>query len=220
MTKPRLAILGGTFDPIHKAHLACALYVQDLLKPSQVQLMPCHLPPHRATPGVSSAHRAAMVQLALAPYPGLALQNLELEQQRPSYTVDSLLELKERYPSHQLFFILGSDSLAYFKSWKNWQQILELSHLLVCQRPSTNKSQGDIPSLLANFGEDVSLLTEANAPKLKEAGQIFYLDNAPLDLSATQIRNWLRQGLVAQAGEYLSQEVGTYIAQHQLYQAI
>jgi len=213
MTKPKLAIFGGTFDPVHLAHLHCALYVQQLLGNAHVQLMPCHLPAHRGSPGVSAAHRAAMLELAIANYPGLTVQYLELEQHRPSYTVDSLRQLHLLNPEQELYFVLGSDSLAYFKSWKNWQEILELSHLLVCQRPGFSATTGDCEHLLTQFGvNSVSAITS-------KTGAIVWLDNAPEDLSATQLRLWLQQpGQGQHSG--LDPAVLDYIRQHQLYQSI
>ncbi|MFC4655082.1 nicotinate-nucleotide adenylyltransferase [Rheinheimera marina] len=215
MTKPRLAILGGTFDPVHKAHLACALYVQQLLQPEQVQLMPCHLPAHRSSPGVSPEHRAAMVKLAIAPHPGLSLQTLELDQHRPSYTADSLQQLALLYPQHQLLFVMGSDSLAYFKSWKKWQSILELSHLVVCQRPGSGRTDGDCAALLDQFG-----VATPKQLAVQQSGAILWLDNAPMDLSASQIRQLLQSPQPELAAPLLDSRVLDYIRQHQLYQAM
>ncbi len=215
MTKARLAILGGTFDPVHQAHIACALYVQQLLQPEQVQLMPCHLPAHRSSPGVSPQHRAAMVELAIAPYPGLTLQPLELNQHKPSYTADSLEQLRVLYPEHQLLFVMGSDSLTYFKSWKKWQSILELSHLVVCQRPGYSRTEGDCPALLQQFGTE-----SKDRLSTKPSGVILWLDNAPLDLSATQVRHCLRTGQQQALHQWLDAKVLAYIRHHRLYQAL
>ena len=119
MTK-HIGILGGTFDPVHNGHIACADYVQRECGLDTVRLMPCHLPPHRATPGVSAEQRAAMVQLAISAYPKLALERLELDKQSPSYTFDSLQLLHQREPDCRFYFVIGMDSLCYFRQWKNW----------------------------------------------------------------------------------------------------
>ncbi len=207
------AVFGGTFDPIHKAHLACAQYVLTHCAVREVQLMPCHLPAHRASPGVSAEHRAAMVQIAIQDMPGLQLQPLELNKHSPSYTVDSLRLLREQYPRGGLLFVMGMDSLAYFKQWHQWQSILQLAHLVVCQRPGSTAADGDCPALLEQFGtnslQDLHLL---------DCGKIMLLDNPPLDLSATRIRTLLEKSQsAAELSQLLPAEVLQYIKTERLY---
>lgn len=207
------AVFGGTFDPIHKAHLACAQYVLTHCAVREVQLMPCHLPAHRASPGVSAEHRAAMVQIAIQDMPGLQLQPLELNKHSPSYTVDSLRLLREQHPRGGLLFVMGMDSLAYFKQWHQWQSILQLAHLVVCQRPGSTAADGDCPALLEQFGtnslQDLHLL---------DCGKIMLLDNPPLDLSATRIRTLLEKSQsAAELSQLLPAEVLQYIKTERLY---
>jgi nicotinate-nucleotide adenylyltransferase len=210
------AVFGGTFDPIHLAHLACAQYVLKHCAVREVQLMPCHLPPHRASPGVSAEHRAAMVQLAIQHMPGVTLQSLELNKHSPSYTVDSLRLLRELYPRGGLMFVMGMDSLAYFKQWHQWQSILQLAHLVVCQRPGSTAEDGDCPSLLQHYGtssmQDLHLL---------DAGKIMLLDNPPLNLSATRIRTLLEKNQPsAELTQLIPAEVLQYIKAERLYSGI
>lgn len=207
------AVFGGTFDPIHKAHLACAQYVLSHCAVSEVQLMPCHLPPHRASPGVSAEHRAAMVQLAIQNMPGVHLQPLELSKHSPSYTVDSLRLLREQYPRGGLLFVMGMDSLAYFKQWHQWQSILQLAHLVVCQRPGSSAEDGDCPALLQQYGtkalQDLHLL---------DAGKIMLLDNQPMDLSATRVRTLLEKNQQSsELTQLIPAEVLQYIKTERLY---
>ena len=211
MTK-HIGILGGTFDPVHNGHIACADYVQRECGLDTVRLMPCHLPPHRATPGVSAEQRAAMVQLAIAGYPKLALERLELDKQSPSYTVDSLQLLHQREPDSRFYFIIGMDSLCYFRQWKNWQRVLQLAHLLVCERPGYQATEGDAPFLLQQYGvADIAVLQQSTA------GGILLLDNPLFAISATDIRRQLQQH--STAGSALDPAVLNYIQLQQLYQA-
>ena len=211
MTK-HIGILGGTFDPVHNGHIACADYVQRECGLDTVKLMPCHLPPHRATPGVSAEQRAAMVQLAIAGYPKLALERLELDKQSPSYTVDSLQLLHQREPDSRFYFIIGMDSLCYFRQWKNWQRVLQLAHLLVCERPGYQATEGDAPFLLQQYGvADIAALQQS------AAGGILLLDNPLFAVSATDIRRQLQQH--STAGSALDPAVLNYIQLQQLYQA-
>lgn len=212
MTKRRIGLLGGTFDPIHQGHIRCADFVQKNCGLDEVRLMPCHLPPHRATPGVSGKQRAAMVQLAIAPYRQLTLETLELDKLSPSYTVDSLTLLHERERQAQFYFIIGMDSLCYFRQWKDWQGILQLSHLLVCQRPGYSVNDGDAPFLLQQYG-----VTHFAAMQHADKGHILLLDNPLTDISATDIRRQLHNH--TPNGETLAPAVLNYIQTQQLYQS-
>lgn len=196
---------GGTFDPIHQGHLQSALYVQQACQLDSLDLLPCHLPPHRDSPS-SSAHRVEMVRLAIAPYPQLQLNLLELERDTPSYTVDTLTELRRQYPADILCFVIGMDSLCYFTRWHRWPDILALCHLLVLQRPGYSAASGDAPGLLQQFGsQSVAALREFSN------GKILLLQNPPVDVSATAIRNGAAPA---------TQQIGAvqdFIRQHGLY---
>lgn len=208
---PLIGIFGGTFDPVHQGHLACARYVLDHCHLDQLQLMPCHMPPHRASPGVSAEHRAKMIELAIANEPKMQLQLLELNRNSPSYTFDSLTLLKQALPGSTLAFVIGMDSLCYFKQWYQWQQILTLSHLIVCRRPGYQSDEGDAPALLKAYGADISALRQS------EYGAIVVLDNPDFAPSATAIRTALAQN--AKNISELAPSVLNYIQQQQLYQS-
>lgn len=204
--KPLLrGFYGGTFDPIHQGHLLSALYVQQACQLDSLDLLPCHLPPHRDSPS-SSTHRAEMVRLAIAPYPQLQLNLLELQRDTPSYTVDTLTALRRQYPSDILCFVIGMDSLCYFTRWHRWRDILALCHLLVLQRPGYSAASGDAPALLQQFGcPSVSALRDT------KHGHILLLQNPPVDVSATAIRS----GEAAPAQQIPA--VQAYIELHGLY---
>lgn len=205
-----IGILGGTFDPIHQGHLACALHVQQQCKLSEVRLMPCHIPPHRASPGVSAQHRANMVELAITDFPLLRLETLELEKTTPSYTVESLQILKQRYPEQSLAFIIGMDSLISFRQWYNWQAIFRLAHLIVCQRPGYSIDQGDAADLSVQYGQtDFTLLQR------HQAGGLFIVDNPLYPVSATALRQQLQ---TRQPEDGIPEKVLNYIQRHGLYQ--
>lgn len=210
MTQTKLlGIFGGTFDPIHLGHLAVARYVLEHCQLDSVKLMPCHLPPHRATPGVSSAERARMVELAINTEPKLELELLELSLQQPSYSVNSLTLLQQQHPDAQLCFIIGMDSLQYFRSWHQWQQILVLAHLIVLKRPGYSAKDGDAPELLAKYRISLTEL------RTRPAGGILLLDNPEFPESATFVREQLAVNPTVQA--MLPPAVLRYIQQHGLY---
>jgi nicotinate-nucleotide adenylyltransferase len=201
---------GGTFDPIHQGHLQLALYVLANCQLNQLDLLPSHIPPHRATPGSSSAHRAAMVRLAIAGHPGLVINELELRKNQPSYTVDTLSALKQQFPDDHLCFLIGMDSLCNFKSWHRYQHILQLAHLIVLQRPGYQPDKGDAPSLLAEFQA-----TERKELQQQAAGKILLLDNPTYAISASKIRGQYQQNQLDPQLQIPA--VQQYIEQHQLY---
>lgn len=208
-----LGFYGGTFDPIHQGHLQLALYVAAHCQLTSLQLLPCHLPPHRAHPGVSSAHRAAMVELAIAPYPQLQLNSLELAKNSPSYTVKTLEQLRAQYPTATLLFVIGMDSLNQFQHWHRYQDILQLCHLLVLQRPGYQATTPATVSLLQRYqAADLAVLQQ------QSAGGILLLQNPQYDISASQIRHALQQGSDPVPAELQIDAVSRYIRQHGLYQ--
>lgn len=213
VTKPGIAkevgILGGTFDPVHQGHIACADFVRRYCQLDEVRLMPCHIPAHRISPGVDGPSRAEMVKLAIQHHQALALEPLELNKDTPSYTVDSLQLLSAREPDSRFYFIIGMDSLCYFRQWKNWQDILQHCHLLVCQRPGYQATEGDAPYLLEHYG-----VGSLSALKQQATGAILLLPNPLNDISASQLRQQLQQGA---SPATLDPAVLNYIQSRQLY---
>lgn len=209
-TQPVIGIFGGTFDPIHTGHIHCALQVLQQCPLEQVRLMPCHLPPHRATPGVSAQQRADMVKLAIAGHPQLMLETLELEQHRPSYTAISLQQLQQRYPQHKLAFIMGMDAFNQFSSWHRWQDILQCADLIVCQRPEHSRLSCDSKALLTQ-----RQIIDAQQLQQPQNGHILLLEHPLQDISATSLRQQLALSPTQPKG--LDTAVWNYIQQHQLY---
>lgn len=185
----RLAILGGTFDPVHVGHLRSALEVGELLDLDEVRLMPNALPPHRDMPSVSALQRLQMVQLAVANEPLLTVDARELQRDKPSWTIDTLISVRaELAAEDQLFFVLGWDALCGLSSWQRWRELLDYCHLLVLQRPDMQASLPEpVQALLAE--RQVDSWQQAQGP----AGSIVFLQQTPLAVSATAIRQLLAE---------------------------
>lgn len=184
-------ILGGTFDPVHHAHLRTALELRDRLAIDAVTLVPCHLPPHRDEPGATSEQRLAMLHQAVTGEPGLVVDARELNRQTPSYTVDTLLELRgelgEQIP---LAMVVGTDSFASIDRWHQWERLLELAHIIVVQRPGYAVPEGSVASgLLANNAH-----TDAGTLHGCPAGRIWSVALPLLEISATAVRQHIRLG--------------------------
>jgi len=179
-----IGILGGTFDPVHFGHLRTALDVQQQLGLEQVRLIPLRDPPHRATPALAAEQRLALLQAAVADVPEFRIDTRELERAGKSYTLDTLQSLKAEQPSRTLCLLLGSDAFQQFPDWHRPDAILELAHLVVMQRPG----EADPAHYPERITHQVSRLGE------RTAGLILPLQVTQLEISATAIRDMLRQG--------------------------
>jgi cytidyltransferase-like protein len=129
-----LALLGGTFDPVHYGHLRLADEVSRALAPIEVRLVPARDPPHRGAPHASAAHRLAMLRLAQQEFPELVVDAREIERPGKSYTVLTLEGLRAEMPARPLVLIVGADQLLALTAWHRWQALFDLAHLLVVAR--------------------------------------------------------------------------------------
>ncbi|MGP4845656.1 nicotinate-nucleotide adenylyltransferase [Marinobacter sp. 1Y8] len=183
-------ILGGTFDPIHHAHLRTAIEVRERLGAEQVALVPCHLPPHRAEPGATSEQRLAMLEAAIADEPGLVVDDRELARNKPSYTVDTLAALRKTLgETIPLVMIVGTDAFAAIDRWHDWQRLLTLAHIVVVDRPGAEVPADSVAGalLVERATKDPKTLHSA------AAGIIWPVSLPPLDISATGVRRSIRE---------------------------
>lgn len=132
----RVGLLGGTFNPIHYGHLHIADEVRKSCRLDQVWFIPTWSPPHKEVAAeVSFVHRLAMVEAALAAYPGFKACDLEGRRGGTSFSVDTLRQLRSTYPEYEFFFIMGLDSFREISSWRDYQHLFELAHIVVTARP-------------------------------------------------------------------------------------
>lgn len=130
-----LVCYGGTFDPVHNGHLAVACAARDVLD-ADVALVPAHDPPHKGRTRADAAQRAAMLDLALADESGLSVDRRELQRAGPSYTVDTLGELRvELGGDAPIAWLIGADSLLQLHTWHRWRELFERAHIVAVQRP-------------------------------------------------------------------------------------
>lgn len=207
-----IAVMGGTFDPIHFGHLRSALEVYDALPVDAIRLVPAGLPPHRAPPVASAQHRASMVEQAIAGRVDLRLDRRELERPGPSYTVDTLESLRqETGPQQALALCVGADALSGFRTWYRWERILELAHLIVLRRPGTD------PAISETILQGAPLVRAGSPEELRHSpgGSFWLAEVTALDISSTRIRTLLQQGKPADF--LLPQSVLRYIHDQELY---
>lgn len=188
---PLHLMMGGTFDPVHIGHLRMAIELREQLGASEVHLVPCHIPPHRSTPGATSDDRLRMLEAAVKGEAGLCVDDRELRREAPSYTVDTLLELRrELGETSALALILGTDAFAGIDRWHRPEAILDLAHLIVIDRPGYRLPQG---SVAERWVRDHGVKTPAGL-KSVERGRLLTMQLSLLEVSATDVRKRIASG--------------------------
>lgn len=202
-----IAILGGTFDPIHQGHMHIAARVLDRLPIEQLQFMPCAQPVHRNRPRASSRQRCEMIELEIADRPEFALNRIEIEREGPSYMIDSLREMHCRGLT-RLALILGSDSFAAFASWKSPNEILQLAHLVVCRRPGNYSESDAFAACRVDSAEQLAT---------RSAGAVLMLDVDAPDCASSRLREQIAEQ--KNPGDCLGSAVAEYIYRNGLYRS-
>ncbi len=207
-----VGVFGGTFNPIHYGHLRSALELVEHLDLAQCRLVPSAQPPHRDAPACSAHHRAAMVELAVRGEPRLLCDRRELERDGPSYTVDTLQDMRsEMGASHSLVLVVGCDALLGLPTWHRWRALLDFAHIVVLARPGWDLPEGgEIGTWLGEHR-----LSDAAALRDRPAGGVHVESLRPLAISATEIRSLLESGKSARY--LLPEQVLDYIESNRLY---
>jgi nicotinate-nucleotide adenylyltransferase len=135
MTQPRLALFGGTFDPVHVGHLLLAESARAAFHLDRVLFVPTGIPPHKPAASASNKNRLAMLRLALRGNRAFRVYDWEIRQKRQVYSYETIAQIKKRYPRAELFFIGGSDMLRTIPSWKMGRALLDSCTFLVAERP-------------------------------------------------------------------------------------
>jgi len=188
--KQAIGIFGGTFDPVHYGHLRTAWELRSLLDLAELRFMPCAQPPLKAAARASGPQRVAMLEAAISRYDGFAVDQRELSREGPSYTVDTLRELRDELPDTPLCLIIGMDAWRSFTHWERWQDILDLSHIVVAHRPGNTLPQGELADIYQSRAA-------ADADQLHSvlAGSIYIHEVTQLEISSSAIRNLITDGL-------------------------
>ncbi len=196
-----IGVLGGTFDPIHIGHLILAEEVRARLNLAEILFVPAGQPWLKVDSPISPAeHRVEMVRLAIADKPYFKLSTMEIERAGPTYTVDTMAELKAQLGAgDELFFILGWDNLAELPQWRQPSRLIRMCRLVAVPRPDY-----PLPDLKA---------LEASIPGLSQ--RVTLMDKPEIDISASAIRNRVARGLSIH--HLVPEPVDEYIRQHKLY---
>jgi nicotinate-nucleotide adenylyltransferase len=191
----RVGLFGGSFDPVHYAHVALARAALAELRLDEVRWVPAGQAWQKARPLTAAVHREAMLRLALAGEPRFVLDRIEIERAGPSYTLDTVRALAAAQPGTQWFLIIGHDQYAGLHTWSGWQELLALVTLAVANRPGQARE----------VHEDVRRVSHRVVPL------------PMLDISATQVRERVAAG--QDISTLVPPEVARYIDSHRLYRA-
>ncbi|HQQ63211.1 MAG TPA: nicotinate-nucleotide adenylyltransferase [Pseudomonadales bacterium] len=213
-------LFGGSFDPVHEGHLRTAEALRQRLGTTEIFLLPAARSPlkQHSTP---DQHRLAMLQLALRDYPSLKIDDRELRRPPPSFTIDTLRELRlELGAAEPIVWVIGADALEYLSQWKDWQQLTSLAHLLVVERPGGRwPEQGPVADWLAGFTAPCTTDAELNQLQCAPGGKLARINLTPMPVSSTAIRNALAARMPGTAKpDGLPDSVWHYIIEHSLYQ--
>lgn len=212
----RLRILyGGTFDPIHNGHLAVARHARDALH-GIVSLLPARDPPHKGATAVDAAGRARMCALAIDGLAGLEVDTRELRRDAPSWTCDTLREVRaeigDRAP---LALLVGADGFLGLPTWKEWRELAHFAHFVVAERPGFDLDAAMVPELAAEFAPRFT--PSADALHGAPAGLAWRLRQPPTPESATELRRRIAAGQPWR--DWVPAAVADYIVRHHLYGA-
>ncbi len=199
----KIGICGGTFDPFHRGHLEPVLAACERMQWDRVIYIPAHVQPFKQDRDTASGYdRFAMISLSIFEYDALFVSPLELERGSVSYTVDTLEDVRVRFPGATIDWIIGDDNLAKLHEWKSIDRIFTLANFVVLTRGDQR-----VPAAMQ--------LRVAEAEARRSHGSIVFAENATVPISSTEIRRRLRDGEPIE--ELVPPPVSRYIHHYGLY---
>jgi nicotinate-nucleotide adenylyltransferase len=203
-TPRRIGLFGGAFDPPHDAHVALARAAIDELRLDRLHVVPTGDAWHKTRTLSAGVHRLALCRLAFAELPRVVVDERELLRDGPTYTIDTLTELRAEYPGAELFLQIGADQAAAFHTWRRAADILQIATLSIAVRAGLTGTEGQFD------------LSDPLPGLPAEAARVRVLGLPAMPHSATEVRRRVAAGLPA--GHLVPASVAGYIADHHLYQ--
>lgn len=215
--RKRIAIYGGTFDPVHVGHLAIARRVSEIFEIDDFLFVPARVAPHKTNrPVTSGFHRYAMLVLATESDQRVCVSQVELEGPGPQYTVHTLESFRERFGEDaELFFVMGADSWSEITTWREWKRLLTQANLVVVTRPGAVMESDPARDDAANIVDLRGVrrqFTEA-----LQCCQVFLTDAVMIDASATNVRRAVKENDEETLKKLVPMEVANYIRKYGLY---
>jgi nicotinate-nucleotide adenylyltransferase len=208
-TPELIGVFGGTFDPVHRGHFVTIVAVWERLGLDSVRVIPAAIPPHRDPARASGQHRLAMLRLTFESTPGFVVDDVELRREGPSYTIDTLLELRRQRGSDHLCLVLGVDAFLQLPEWHRWREILDQSHIAVMQRAGSGLPDVPEPWWRPFETNDPDSLRKA------QSGRVIQVNVPSVPVSSTSVRKGILQG--RHTSDSLAEPVWNYIRKHELY---
>lgn len=217
VAKPRIALYGGTFDPVHLGHLEVARRVRELFEIEKVVFIPAQVAPHKIGKDVTDPlHRYTMLALATQDDPNLVISKFEIEAPGRCYTVETLTHfLAELGSSNELFFIMGADSWSEIKTWREWERLLTMVNHVVVTRPGHEiETHTSLKNRIVDLrGQQQSAVWQGDLTT-----KIFLTDSVMMDVSATRIRELAAEGEYSKLTDKVPRPVANYIKKYRIYQ--
>ena len=205
-----LGLFGGAFDPVHIGHIRGAAAVQSRLELERIDLLPAAQSPFKEATWADAQHRIAMIRAAVVDSPGLGCDSREINRLGPSFTVDTLLELREENgPDCPLIWIIGADVLETLSKWSRWEALLSLAHFVVLARPGAQSFPSEVVAWLSQHAAERKTLMK------RPAGGVLLMDQPPLNIASSNIRELLEAGRDVRC--LIPRAVMEYIQKHGLY---
>lgn len=220
MSQPkRIAIYGGTFDPVHSGHLEIARRVTQFFGIDEFLFVPAMVAPHKLDREVLPAlHRYAMLALATRTEARLCISTFELDSPGRRYTVDTLFHFRSRFgESADLFFVMGADSWGEITTWREWRRLMTLANLIVVTRPGYEISAASATAEMAANIIDLRGVTEFTGAGEPGSPKVFLSDAVMMDVSATDIRRAVSESDNEKLRSLVPLEVAEYIRKYRLY---
>ena len=218
----RIALYGGTFDPVHTGHIAVAHGLLNLFALDQVLFIPAYVAPHKRVMNVTPAlHRYAMLALATQGEPSFHVSTIELDAPERPFTFETLTQMQSALGDYaQLFFVMGADSWMEITTWREWERVLALANHIVMTRPGYELSAEHVmPGIRERIVDLRGLKKEEAALEIDKNGgaRIYVTDAVNMDVSATMIRQAVHERRDAEWLRYVQPSVADYIRKYGLY---
>lgn len=180
MVNKKIALFGGTFDPIHMGHLIIAEYVRESLELDKVVFIPSGNPPHKKGKKVTEEYiRYKMVELAVKGNDGFVVSDMELNKDTYTYTYKTLQQLKAKYDDISIFFIIGADTVLDILTWKEYEKVFKLCNFVAVARPGYDESE--VKRMISRLEDTYN-------------AHITIVETPLIDISSTEIRNRIAEG--------------------------
>ena len=214
---PRFAVYGGSFDPVHRGHLAIADQLTELFELDEFIFVPAFRAPHKKRLEPTSAFdRYAMLCLATNNESNISVSKMEIEVPARPYTVETLTRLKELLPESRLFFVMGADSWADIRTWREWEKVLTMTDQIIVTRPGHKISSDHVTEEIRERIVDLRGETKLPQADDDDMSKIYFTDAVNLDISATEVRRKIRENDPDWRDD-LTAEVANYIEKYQIY---